>query len=245
MPEEPRPGDAFGEMLRAVLRHDGRPGEVFEVLERDDGHVRANDAARYVTPSWGPLDDWIHQRATGRVLDVGCGAGRNALVLQDAGLDVVGLDVSPGAVEVARTRGLTHVVEGTLDTADLTGTFDSFVLAGNNLGLLADRDTAPHVLRRLAELSVPGGRILATATGREPGSSLSEDDADYEARNLQRGRLRWQVTMRSRFGRLTTPWFEYLFLTLEELDDLIAGSRWRIADSYGQGASYAVQLERQ
>ena len=241
---EPQQGDAFGELLLAVMQHGERPGTVFEVVERDDGHVRANDASRYVMSSWGVLDDWIHARARGRVLDVGCGAGRNALVLQSAGMDVVGLDISPGAVRVARARGLEQVVEGTIDHADVAGPFDTIVLAGNNLGLLSSRDRAPVVLQRLAQLSAPGGQILATAVGREPGAAASLEDAEYEQRNRDRGRLRWQVTMRSRYGRLATPWFDYLFLTVDELATLVEGTGWLIADTQPQGSGYAVQLRR-
>jgi SAM-dependent methyltransferase len=35
-------------------------------------------------------------RITGRVIDLGCGTGENALYLARSGLDVVGVDGSPG-----------------------------------------------------------------------------------------------------------------------------------------------------
>ena len=41
---------------------------------------------------------------TGRVIDVGCGTGENALMAADHGLDVVGIDVAPTAVERARAK---------------------------------------------------------------------------------------------------------------------------------------------
>ena len=53
----------------------------------------------------------------GRVLDLGCGAGRVGLHLQSRGHDVVGIDVSPLAVEIAGQRGLADVRLGTLDGA--------------------------------------------------------------------------------------------------------------------------------
>jgi len=42
------------------------------------------------------------------VLDVACGEGRNALWLAAAGIPVLGVDVSPGAVERARNEAIRH-----------------------------------------------------------------------------------------------------------------------------------------
>ena len=42
----------------------------------------------------------------GRVLDVGCGAGRCSLYLQRKGFDVIGIDNSPLAIKVCKLRGL-------------------------------------------------------------------------------------------------------------------------------------------
>ena len=74
----------------------------------------------------------------GRVLDLGCGAGRLGLHLQSRGHEVVGIDVSPLAVEIARQRGLADARLGTLDGTLRAGErFDTILLLGNNLGLLA------------------------------------------------------------------------------------------------------------
>jgi SAM-dependent methyltransferase len=42
--------------------------------------------------------------APGRTLEVGCGTGTNALYLVEHGFDVLGVDVSPQAVEMARKK---------------------------------------------------------------------------------------------------------------------------------------------
>ena len=42
--------------------------------------------------------------ALGRTLEVGCGTGTNAIYLAQHGLDVVGIDISPLAVEKARAK---------------------------------------------------------------------------------------------------------------------------------------------
>lgn len=52
------------------------------------------------------LIDAIESRAIapGRALDIGCGTGTNAIYLAEHGFDVVGVDISPAAVEKARTK---------------------------------------------------------------------------------------------------------------------------------------------
>jgi SAM-dependent methyltransferase len=240
----PRVGDAFGELLRRAYETGGRPHTVFEVIERDDGHVRVNDASRYLTPSWGVLDEWVYERVRGRTLDVGSGAGRHAVTLQERGVPVVGLDPSEGAIEVSRRRGLRDAVVGTVVDVDPSERFDTLLMLGNNIGLLGGRDLGVTLLERLAALAAgPDAQLLATGVGREPGSVDDDEDRAYVESNLARGRLRWQVTMRSRYADLTTDWFDYVFLRIDELQELIAPTPWRVRSQLADGQAYAVQLE--
>jgi len=95
--------DAFGHLLTDLLA--GR--RVVEVVERDDGCVFTGEPDYYLAPyrSWWPQERRAMRFVRGRVLDLGCGAGRVGLHLQSRGHEVVGIDVSPLAVEVARRRG--------------------------------------------------------------------------------------------------------------------------------------------
>ena len=89
--------------------------------------------------TWSDRDRWAIERGGGRVLDLGAGAGRAALALPALGQDVVALDVSPGAFEVCRRRGVRDCCVGTIDELVATEPmpFDSVLALGNNLGLLA------------------------------------------------------------------------------------------------------------
>lgn len=111
-----------------------------------------------------------------RVLDAGCGTGRVAAALRRAGHDAVGVDRDAGLVAIARYR----YPEGrylvgdllTLSAADLSAAgapaqFDAIVLAGNVLVFVVP-GTERAVLANLAQLLVPGGRMLTGfATDRE------------------------------------------------------------------------------
>lgn len=56
---------------------------------------------------------------TGRALDVACGAGRNALLLAEAGFTVDGFDVSPVGVEQARTEARLRDLDVRFEVVDL------------------------------------------------------------------------------------------------------------------------------
>ena len=57
-------------------------------------------------PSMPEIERTALDMARGRVLDVGAGAGCHTLALQEQGLDVTAIDVSPLSVETMKRRGV-------------------------------------------------------------------------------------------------------------------------------------------
>jgi len=227
-------GDAFGNILAACDAAGGAEGAAFEVIERSDGYVRATDAARYFAPlgDWGPTARLVCERAVGRTLDIGAGPGRLALKLQARGDDVVALDVSPGAVAVSRRRGVVNTFNGTVLDLARTGPapFDSFVMLGNNLGLLGGADQAPEFLAALASMARPGARIVGETIN--PYITTDPDHLRYHEANRRLGRMPGQLRLRVRDGHVVTLWWDYLLCTPEELDAVLAPTRWAQTDSY-------------
>jgi SAM-dependent methyltransferase len=238
-----RLGDAYGELLLAALEGE----ETIEIVERDDGLIMAG---RLGTPSYlAPFRRWpARQRQAmrlvrGRVLDVGSGGGRVALHLQDRH-EVVSIDSSPGAVEAAKRRGVRDVRVLRIENASpKLGTFGTVIMFGNNLGLLGDVERGRHLLRRLARLTSPDARILGETL--DPYATDDPLHLAYHARNRARGRMSGQVRIRVRFRDLGTPWFDYLFLSRQELEALVDGTGWRVADAISdESPIYVAVLER-
>jgi SAM-dependent methyltransferase len=234
----PELGDAFGRALLDIVA--GTPDPI--IIEGDDGFVSL-DTLDYQSVL-AERDQWALDHVCGRVLDVGAGAGRGSLALQDRGHDVVALDVSPGAILACRQRGVREVYEGTVEQAAadaMVGTFDSALLLGHNLGLLGSPATAPGFLAALGELVRPGGVIVGTSL--DPYETDKPAFLESHERNRGRGRMAGQLTIRVRYQQLATDWFDYLLMSPAELADLVAPAGWRIAD-LRPGAMYAAVLER-
>jgi SAM-dependent methyltransferase len=240
-----RTGDAYGEMLLAAL---DEPEEILEIVEREDGTIMAS---KFGPSSYlAPYAKWpSHQRrglrfARGRVLDVGAGAGRVALHLQEKGHDVVAIDVSPGAVEVCRRRGIRDArVMRVEDVDDSLGMFDTVVMYGNNLALLASRTKGRRILRRLARITSDRGRIIGESL--DPYGTDNPAHLAYHQRNRQRGRMGGQIRIRVRFQDVATPWFDYMFLSEPELREILDGTGWQLIRKLDGERTYVAVIEKE
>lgn len=94
-----------------------------------------------------------------RILDAGCGSGRNMVALARRGT-VTGVEPASASLQVARDRGAGDVVPGSLDERlpFAAGDFD-LAVALDVLEHVADDEAA---LRELARVIAPGGRLLVT-----------------------------------------------------------------------------------
>ena len=85
---------------------------------------------------WARIERDAFEHVDGRVLDIGAGAGRHSLVAQRRQLESVAIDISPGAVEVCRRRGLRDAQLLPLAEIDESlGAFDTVLLLCGNFGL--------------------------------------------------------------------------------------------------------------
>ncbi len=104
------------------------------------------------------LEQKALQLSKGLVLDVGCGAGSHSLFLQEKGLDVHAIDISQGAVSVAKARGILQVNQK--DILDEKNTYDTILLLMNGTGIFQELSQVSKYLSHLKTLLKPGGQIL-------------------------------------------------------------------------------------
>lgn len=143
--------------------------------------------------------------APGRVLDLGCGAGRNALYLASHGFEADAVDLSPVAIAWARERAAGMGVDArfvcgdafTLAARELCGPYDLVVDSGCFHHLPPHRRVS--YLALLDRVLAPGGHLALTcfAAGADGMGSQLADAEFYRERRLHGGlaytpaSLRW------------------------------------------------------
>jgi SAM-dependent methyltransferase len=235
--------DAFGRLLLDHLA--GESGQ--PLLERDDGNVGPALGAESLfvePPDWPEAERRAFEFVRGRVLDVGAGAGRHSLEAQRRGLEAVAIDISPGAVEVCRRRGVRDVRLLPLAAMDESlGAFDTVLLMCGNFGLAGSGSETKSALRMLHELTAPDGRIVLDSV--DPYVENDGADLAYLEQNRKRGRMPGQVTIRIRYEERATPWFDLLCVSRAELEDLAGAAGWRVAWAIdGEPPDFYAVLEK-
>jgi SAM-dependent methyltransferase len=221
--------DAFGHLLKDFYAG----AQVFEIIEREDGYIDASDHVGIYFAgfeAWQPEEQAAMRRlAPGRVLDLGCGAGRAALYLQQQGYEVTGIDISPLAVAVCQQRGVKDARRLSITQVSASlGQFDNLVMMGNNWGLLGNPRRAKWLLRRFHTMTSPQARLIAASNDiYQAGPGVHQV---YQAYNRERGRMPGQIRMRVCYQVWRSEWFDYLMVSRAEMEEILSGTGWRVSE---------------
>lgn len=130
-----------------------------------------------------PTRTWLTSNLPGgdRIIDIGCGNGRNCRLVADSYAEVLGIDVSPRVIDLARTKdNPSNVRYEVHDIHELfpddVGTFDA-VFSTNGVFSMGD---VSAVLPQLRELVAPGGRLVVLDITRP--EEAPDDPAEVSTR---------------------------------------------------------------
>lgn len=239
-PEE----DAFGLEMWACYKGE----EASEIVERDDGYFNASPKGLGVY--FSEYEDWdlIEKKAMefvkGRVLDIGCGAGRHSLYLQKMGLDVLGIDSSPLAIKVCKLRGLKQAKVVPIEELNFKpNSFDTIIMMGSNFGLFGSFRKARKLLKKLHRMTSKNGLIIAST--RDTYKTDSPGHLEYHKLNKEKGRMAGQLRVRIRFRKCVGRRFDYLIVSKKEMEEILKGTGWKIREFIDSGDSaYIAAIEK-
>ncbi len=236
------------DLFADALWHFYQTGRARLYTERDDGFRQVEDISWYFTRY---RNFPRHEResltfAHGRVLDLGCGAGRHALYFQHQGLAVTAVDISAHLVELARQRGVKDVRCANVcrKLPFGKGEFDTVILMGNNLGICGSVRGVERMLGECYRVTTSRGRILATT--RAP-DARDPRTLKYLQENLKKGCPAGHVRLRLIFNGKRGQWFDLLLLSPTDLMALAVKAKWQVKCVLPLGTveeGYAAVMEK-
>jgi len=189
-------------------------------LRVHDGRALEIDVRRWMAAA-DEVDQALLDRATGPVLDVGCGPGRLVRELRDRGVDALGVDISPTAIALARGWGAPVLQRSVFDHLPRHGRWRSALLLDGSVGIGGDAVT---LLRRVGELLSPDGRVLVEM--EEPGVPSES--------------LRVRIETSGGAG----PWFSWSVVSIDDAVPLAAATGFRVEESWAAGGRWFARIDR-
>jgi len=105
------------------------------------------------------LEQMALDHSKGKILDLGCGAGSHSLFLEQKNLEVKAIDISSGAIDVCKLRGVKNAVHQ--DFWSLKNEkYDTIIALMNGVGICGTLDHLPKFLTHLRSLLHDKGQVL-------------------------------------------------------------------------------------
>ncbi len=161
--------------------------------------------------------EWIAlQNCTGKVLDIGAGAGSHALLLQEKDIDVTAMEVSAKAAEIMKLRGVTKVLQQDIFTYSAEK-FDTLLLLMNGIGLTGSLKNLARFLEQAKSLIEPGGQLIFDS---------SDVAYLYDGRLPEMDHYYGEIMYRYEYKKQKTDWFTWLYVDLRTLTDIADKQGW-------------------
>ncbi len=237
--------DAYGQEIWAY--YNGK--NVAEIVENADGYISVSKFGPkgYFSDyeDWAPYTRKALGFVKGRVLDIGCGAGRCSLYLQKKGFDVTGIDNSPLAIRVCKMRGLKKAKLVAVEDLNFkSNSFDTIIMMGNNFGLLGSFAKAQRLLKKFRSFASRNAMIIADT--RDPYKTDNPAYLEYHKMNKKKGRLSGQIRLRIRFEKYVGRWLDYLMVSKGEMIGVLNGTGWNVKDFIdSDNSQYIALIEKQ
>jgi len=189
-------------------------------LRDERGGVVAGDWQRWLGRA-ASEDERLLDRAIGPVLDIGCGPGRHLLALTRRGVACLGIDVTPSAVRLARSRGAT-VVEGSIfGPVPSAGTWATALLLDGNIGIGGD---PVALLAQVASVLRPGGRILVELGAPGTGGGYERARVEHDA--------------------VIGPWFGWTVVDAPSIDGIASQTGLNLTRQWSSRGRWFAQLDQ-
>lgn len=151
--------------------------------------------------------------ARGHVLDVGAGAGCHTLALQNKGLEVTAIDISPLSVQVQRERGVRDARLVNLFDPTFAEQYDTILFLMNGSGIIGKLENMPAFFDKMKLLLAKGGCIYMDSSDLRYIFENEDGSMDIDLNAAYYGEVDYQMKYRNIAG----PKFDWLYIDFETL----------------------------
>lgn len=176
------------------------------------------------TPEQFELDMFKHLK--GRILDVGCGAGRILKYLQKKGCDASGFDVSPLAIRTCEERGIGKA-RGSHEDEDQGGVYDVILFMNRTIGTAGSLDGVEALLGRCRSWCAPDGVLIF-------------DSLEIMPEKANAGPGLWRHILHFEYGGAAGDPWPYVHFTSGVAEVLLKKTGWRRLHAVTSGDRYAL-----
>lgn len=245
---------------------------ISDVTKRDIAYwwrVQAEDdpqhrSAQQLKAQIDAVERFLVLEPRSRVLDLGCGGGRQTLELARRGHRVLGVDSADGALSQARqaARGErlnAHFLKNDLRQIPYRAEFDAVISLFASFGYLPSERDDLKALESIQRALKPGGRLLLDLLNKEwlmrhfePNAWEQGEGArgavalDEISFNFETGRLENRRTIINKDGSRTPDFVSLRVYALTEIKSLIARAGLIYRQSFGgfDGTPYGMDRQR-
>jgi len=164
--------------------------------------------------------------AKGRTLDAGAAAGCHSLVLQERGIDVTAIDISPLSVETMILRGVKNVREQDFFTLDKEQ-YETILMLMNGIGIVGTLERMPEFFSQLDIILAPEGQVLCDSSDISYVFEGDMPDMDYYG----------EQSFRMQYKNIIGEPFPWLYIDADMLKDMALKNGYEV-EVVGKGEHY-------
>ena len=210
----------------ALAAYDAGDAAAEIIVRRDDGNEARLPMNLFFRdePAFTAMEQAALARCTGRVLDIGAGAGLHSLALQRRGLRVTAIDISPSARDLATRRGVIDARCADIMVFD-DGPFDTLLMLGHGIGMVETIAGLRAFLAKAGPLMTSGGQLLLDSM--DVRATIDPAHLAYHEANRAEGRYVGEIRMQFQFDGRVGPFCGWLQIDPETLSAEAARLGWR------------------
>lgn len=206
--------DVFGAAIKDFYNKKYKEDIIVQAPDFDDDSIPIPYLFRNYT-EMPTIEQKALQIAFGDVLDVGAGAGSHSLFLQeDRKLNVHAIDISEGAIEICKKRGITNAtIQDIFNLKEVR--YDTLLFLMNGSGIIGKLTNIDRFFSHVKNLLKPNGQILIDSS--DISYLFTEDDGSFwvDASAGYYGEMQYKL----KYKNIASDWFDWLYIDYNTLQN--------------------------